>query len=119
MIYCGAGYIHPDRVALGRPDPEILWWWNGDALPQDPDAYKRAVKWELETESRVIYSDLRPIDVKIHSNTAIISNYGPAGWIDKNGKRILTQDKRLSGFQTKEQGLHLTLPARCIKIVKA
>ena len=87
-----------------RPDPEILWWWDGDGLPQDLDAYKRITKWELETTNRVIYSDFRPIGVKIHGDTAIVSNYGHAAWVDKNGKRFVIQDKRLSVYQKKEAG---------------
>jgi hypothetical protein len=95
---------HDIWVKACRPDPEIVWWWQGDGMPQDLDAYQRMTKWELETQERVIYSDFRPISVKIHGSTAIVANYGYAAWIDKNGKRIVTQDQRLSVLQKKSEG---------------
>jgi hypothetical protein len=95
---------HDIWVKTCRPDPEIVWWFQGDGMPQDLDAYQRLTKWGLETQKRVIYSDVRPISVKIHGSTAIVANYGYAAWIDKNGKRIITQDQRLSVFQKKSEG---------------
>ena len=81
-----------------------MWWTDGDGVPQDFDAYKRITKWELETQDRVVFTDFRPIHVKIHGDTAVVSNYGYFGWIDNDGKRNLMQDKRLTVLQKKEQG---------------
>ena len=85
-----------------RPDPDLLWWWQGDGIPQDLDAFTRMTKWELETTERVVFSDFRPVDVKLHGDTAIVMNYGYAGWIDTNGKRAVAQDYRLSVLQKKD-----------------
>ena len=76
--------FHEIWVEACRPDPDLVWWWDGDGVPQDMDANRRIAKWGLEVQARVVFSDFRPIDVKIHGDTAIVTNYGHAGWLDKS-----------------------------------
>jgi hypothetical protein len=88
-------------VQTCRPDPEILMWFDGDGMPQDQDAQERLSVWSTETIDRVLYTDIRPIDIKIHGDTALIAFYAYGAWIDKNGKRIVLQDKRIIILQKK------------------
>ena len=93
---------HDTWKNIVNPQDDLTWWFTGQSMPYDLEAVKKWHQgWET-LETKYTYTNIRPIDIKIIDNMAMIWFYVYGKWEDKNGKRNTWEDQRLEIFHKKD-----------------
>jgi len=77
-----------------RPADEVVWWWTPDAAPMKRKSLTRLFQSWLETTDRVVWWDVRPSEITIIGDVAIVYFYS-RGSLVRDGNRLNFSSKRV------------------------
>lgn len=77
---------------------DLLWWWTSDAVPTNRRSISRQFRqWDFI--ERVVWWDVRPIEVTIIGEMAIVPFYSRGSWLGTDGERVDFSSKRVELFR--------------------
>ena len=82
-----------------NPREDLTWWFTNQSMPMDLPAIKKWHKNWQKIDGTYSYFNVRPIEVKIEGDMAMVWYYFYGEWWEKDDERHYWEDQRFEVFK--------------------